>query len=420
MSFIFKINKALIYLSVILLPLIFFKGTFENFEFPKSIFVYSVLGFVAFSYFFLLFEIKDTSKIMLLFAFTFFISFLFSSHYHTSIFGYYTRFYGGALSIFIFLGVYLFAKKYFSEKNWHFIFVLIGLSGITPSLYGIFQYFQLFNTEKVTRITSTIGQPNWLAAFLAMTLPFLMNIFISESKKALKVFYALCILVLITGIWFTFSISGFISIFFGISYFMLVNLNKIGSQKIWFIIIFSIFAIIAFLNQGIFKDRVNDVLIDLSKSVQIDRIVYAQTQSTALSGYAASDSGAIRKGMWAGTLKLIFATPKNFLVGTGPETFAYEFQFYRPTNLNYTSEWNFVINKPHNYYLEIFANTGLLGLIAYSLIFYKSFTVNNHASRASLLTLCISNIFSWTTFSTALIFWLLYAYAERKPYEIEN
>ena len=118
MELILKINKALIYSSLFLTPVIFFKGTFENFEFPKLIFLLLILGFVSFSYFFFFFDKKDFSKEILFFGSAYAVSFLLSSHFYTSLFGYYTRFYGGIILVFVFFGVVLIFKKNIGEKGW--------------------------------------------------------------------------------------------------------------------------------------------------------------------------------------------------------------------------------------------------------------------------------------------------------------
>ena len=92
-------------------------------------------------------------------------------------------------------------------------------------------------------------------------------------------------------------------------------------------------------------------------------------------------------------------------MGTGPETYPYSFQPFRPIELNYSSEWSYLFNKPHNYYLEIWAESGLLGLVAYGVLFFKIFKYQTIDKRLGLIGFAITNIFGWPVVATALVFW---------------
>ena len=134
--------------------------------------------------------------------------------------------------------------------------------------------------------------------------------------------------------------------------------------------------------------------------------VYAQDEPLENS---VSDPGYIRTELWAGTLKLFVSSPKNILFGTGPETFPYAFQEFRPLSLNYSSEWEFVFNKPHNYYLELLSTVGVLGTGAYLLVMKRAF---RSPYSPVLIAFYVTNFFGWPTVATALFFWLILAETE--------
>lgn len=91
----------------------------------------------------------------------------------------------------------------------------------------------------------------------------------------------------------------------------------------------------------------------------------------ALQGYEKVASG--RGYVWGRTIPLLW---KNFIVGSGPDTFAIEF----PQNdyvARYKSGFNNIIfTRPHNFYLQTGVQTGTLSLLAL-LVFYLIYFVGS-------------------------------------------
>src|SRR3990167_2046009 len=83
-----------------------------------------------------------------------------------------------------------------------------------------------------------------------------------------------------------------------------------------------------------------------------------------------TESLDIRKIVWKGAVDLGL---KNPLFGTGVETFAYSYYLVRPKEHNLTSEWDYLYNKAHNEYLNYFATTGFIGLVAYFFLLFSFF-----------------------------------------------
>ncbi|KKU31649.1 MAG: O-antigen polymerase [candidate division WWE3 bacterium GW2011_GWA1_46_21] len=399
--------RGLLYFLVFVTPLVFTTYTYESFEFPKMILVYIVGATVVCAW---IVDGRDgawrdgaaislTVKAFLL-AYT--ISTIFSMHFYTSLWGYYTRFNGGLLSILIFIGIYAATKKLAADAkiNGAFITNLLKLAALTIIPIGI---YALWSTKTATRVYSTFGQPNWLAAYISMLIPISLYFLFSTKQKLWAAIY----LVAFPALWFAYSLSGLLGLAAGLAAFVYLNFNlikiKANAAMLAFLIIYSVSVALAF--PGIFKGKVGDAIIDATKL--ISTVTYAAQKS-----YSVSDPGAIRDGLWEGTVKLITASPKNFLIGTGPETFAYAFPPFRPPKLNFTSEWEFVFNKPHNYYLEIFANLGLLGLIPYLLILAKTIKAKDKIATPALIALYVTNGFGWPTVATSLLFWILLAKSE--------
>ncbi len=189
--------------------------------------------------------------------------------------------------------------------------------------------------------------------------------------------------------------------------------NKVFLQdikiRVTLIILISIF--ISVLNIGTFGDKLNDVFIDIKKQISefsITRRVYAQEEET----YKLSDPGFIRFALWKSSFNLITSSPKIFFLGSGPETYPYSFQPHRSEELNYSSEWDFVFNKPHNYYIEIWAESGIFAFVVYILVIYQLFRKSQIFLLPAIISFAVTNIFGWPVVSTSLLFWFFLAMIE--------
>lgn len=478
---IFFAGKKLLYGLLVLTPFLFSSAFNEAFEFPKMYFVYfvgsllillTVLGRLC--------NASDRVKtnefnqpptspddrqcsgsdqpshgfaylhggytfLAGLFIFSFILSTMFSSHLYTSLWGYFSRFNGGLVSVLVFFGLYWTISQI--KPKTQSVLKTVALTMLPISLYSIMQHFGLggtWTTNTTTRAFSTFGQPNWYATYCAMVLPIVLYLALNHSdpkqgssvpnKSFLRVFgwyflYALGF----AGFWFAYSVSGIIGLL--VSSALILVLNKSATLKNWphLTVLLTVCCAIALTNPGIFKQRLNDVLKDVltshsqpviqtnagtdmtnspTETLPENTQPADQTDSnpqTKPTEYNLSDSGFIRKGIWEGAVKLWLASPKNFFIGTGPETFPYEFQFFRPASLNYSSEWNYILNKPHNYYLELLSQNGLFGLLVYLAIIFKVLLAKHPALTPALVGLFITNIFGWPTVHTTLLFWTFLA-----------
>jgi len=419
----------------LILPLIVSSNTNELFEFPKT-YLFYVLG----SILIMIFIIESIVKCndicikkdalvrntyyhlpVILFVSSVIISTIFSSHTYTSVWGYYSRANGGLVSFLISAGIYITIVNKFKIGDFIQINKIIAISVIPVSILGIFQYYGILS-DPVVRVYSTFGQPNWLAQYLVMILPFVSYLFIKESKYIWLVIFIMGY----SCLWFTYSISGILG-------FAVVSLSSIfvflkdkllnRNTIIKLIIIYTILGLISFLNLGIFKDRINDVLMDMkiwnkdntNVGYEADRDTDDIKIDTSISEeYKISDPGFIRIGLWKGAYNLWASSIKNIILGTGPETFPYEFQDYRILSLNYSSEWNYVFNKPHNYYLQLLSEMGLIGIISYVFLIISVFRRIPHRLMPGMIGFLFTNIFGWPVLVTSLLFWIYISEDRRK------
>lgn len=416
-----KILPLLYYALFLFTPLVMTSATSELFEFNKMIFIYIITILVLFIWILkmILFKRIILKKTpfdipLLLFIASQIFSTLFSIDRHTSLYGYYGRFNGGLLSIISYSILYfaftanflsgkdalMFIKKFFKVSLLgSFLVILWGIPGKLGYDLSCFIFMGQFNNACWTdqfhpseRMFSTLGQPNWLGAYLAINffiaLYFLMkSLFISEfeekitekkgyAKKIKKDNAGINILLFgyllmnFSSILFTRSRSALISVLSGLFLLVLFILfyfrRKIAyfSKELKWIVVLIIFigASLIIFKTGIQKiDRYLDFSSLLRKQQQETAKKVTPPQET---GYkiTISESFDIRKIVWKGAIDLANKYP---LFGSGLETFAYSYYLVRPATHNNTSEWDYLYNKAHNEYLNYVATTGYFGLLTY-------------------------------------------------------
>lgn len=438
-----KLTEFLFYLLFLLTPLVMYKNTSELFEFNKIIFIYliTILIFIAW-----IFKIIKEKRIIfkrtfldipiLLFLLTQIISTFFSIDFYTSIFGFYGRFNGGLLSIVTYIFLYYAFVNLFDLNKIEKLLKVSLISTFLVILWGIPGKFgydlsclvflkQLNNNCWVDqfnpseRLFSTLGQPNWLGAYLSINFFISLYFLFKEKAKSLfnrsnLVFVALTVLIFIT-ILFTRSRSSYIGVFFGIGLFSLFKFNfkKISILLITFLI--SIF---------IFKTGIDNVDKIISFGNNKGAGVTKEIKTT--DEYLVTESFDIRKIVWKGAWKLGLKYP---LFGSGVETFAYSYYFTRPQEHNLTSEWDFIYNKAHNEYLNYLATTGFIGLISYLFLIGSVFyilikTLRNEKDKddkliytvllASYITILTTNFFGFSTTTINMFFYLIPAFIGTK------
>jgi O-antigen ligase len=443
MSLIDKIIYYLFAALFTLTPLIVFHKTSELFEFNKIIFIYIVATLIFFFWLLKSFLLKKIiikktylDKLIIFFLISQFISTIFSIDRHTSIFGFYGRFNGGLLSIIFYIGLYYALISNLNKEAvikilklsvlTSFLVVLIGLPGkINHDLLCYVFVGRLNNncwTEQfkpAERMFSTLGQPNWLGAYLTVNFFLVLYFFLNKNKenKFSSFFYLIASPTIFTGILFSRSRSAILSLFVG--YFVLIafvllfkkNFVKISTvfKKLGLLSIILLSLII------IFKTGINQIdrLINFNFANN-KKVINSQTKQNV--PILVTESFDLRKIVWKGAIELGKRYP---LFGTGVETFGYAYYFARPKEHNLTSEWDYLYNKAHNEYLNYLATTGFIGLISYLFLIFSFLwyvfkqlfndekTILKLSLTASFVSILITNFFGFSTTTINLFFYLI-------------
>lgn len=444
-----------------LVPLLLTPWNYELFEFNKIMAVYALTVVIAGGW-----AVKSIAqgelKIaktpldvpIVLFVSSQLISSLFSIDPHISWFGYYSRFNGGLLSILSYVVLFYAFVSNIPEniKNQKFprsgiqlrgtkikntnqivnrknqsvplptiqqfnnltIFLKVTLAtAMVVAFYGVLERLgideHLWVQDVQSRVFSTLGQPNWLAAYLVALIPIAMGFALKSQNSNPSAqqgkrhfywplgsgFWVLTAVLFFLVLLFTRSRSGLLgfavadALFWGLT--VLTSPRGLRKKLLppFFLLHFSFFLILFFNGT-----KIESIDRYLSFEVWKNRIAHSTTQQPAqpaggFNNVAISDtnkttytapllesggteSGTIRKYIWQGAIAAWRSSVKTIAIGTGTETFAWAFFQYRPAGHNLTSEWDFLYNKAHNEYLNYLTTTGILGLGSY-LIFIGSF-----------------------------------------------
>ena len=416
-----KIIENSFYLLFFLTPLFLTTVNYELFEFNKMLLTYGLTAIILSAWAIkmilqkrIIFQKTPLFWPLLLFLGSQIAATICSINPHTSIFGYYTRLNGGLLSIIAYLILYFAFTSNINQTHPRFIrrcLTALTVSAFLVCGYGILEHWgiddQYWVQDVKNRVFSTLGQPNWLAAWIdsLIFLPIagFLNSQAQKSKKLLITYYLLLI-TLYTCLLFTGSRSGFLALIIIYPFFWLTAFISFKDKKQLlkpFLITTTSFLFLTLL----FTPPIKSIsCFNFSQFTQFD------------SPQGISTTEDIRKVVWKGAVALGKKYP---ILGTGVETFAYSYYWTRPQEHNLLSEWDFLYNKAHNEYLNYFATTGILGLGSYLLLIGSFIFWNIKILRKSStspiylalffgwLTILITNFFGFSVVAVNLLFFLI-------------
>ena len=456
-----KIISYCFYSLFFLTPLFWTSLNHELFEFNKMLLVYGFTILIVGTW--VLKTINDKRLTikrtpldipLLLFLGGNILSTIFSIDPHTSIWGYYSRSNGGLLSIMAYLLLYW---AFVSNMTWDQVknVLKFGLaSGFIISLWAILEHFGVsfscvilrgeFNVscwvqDVQARVFATLGQPNWLAAYLAMLIFPALYFFLTATERLTRYTYYIILTTYYLAFTFTYSRGPTLGLIGGMAVFVILFFlssrrmsgsnsepdlfNWIpafaGMTKSLLIVLTSFLAINLLFGSALTSFR----LVSKFAAPTRPQIALPTAGTGTQLETGGTESGQIRFIVWRGALDIF----KNYpLFGSGVETFAYSYYQYRPVEHNLTSEWDFLYNKAHNEYLNYLATTGIVGFGTYMLVigtfifwcikyYAKNHTTNYILLTTSLLAAYISyliyNFFLFSVVIIAVFFYLFPAMA---------
>ena len=269
-----------------------------------------------------------------------------------------------------------------SEKEFNSFIKIFFLTSFIISIYAIIQYYGFdlyFNDLK--RITSTIGQKNWISNYLAFIFPIIFSFFLLEQTKKNKIIYYLLLSILYTtlmicqsrGIWISISITTILAIYI-IFKFKLLKIFQ--ENKKWLTLLLVTFLIIT-------------IIYSTDNPLNKSAITIPQR---ALSTFDEQDPSInTRLLIWGATLDMIKDKP---LFGSGIGTFKMNYLDYQANYLKenpYYIKYSGKAAEAHNEYLQIWAELGIIGLgifLSIIFIFYNiaiKYFKNEESNRSKII-----------------------------------
>jgi putative inorganic carbon (hco3(-)) transporter len=468
-------------LSLCLLPFVFTWINDELFEFNKMLFVYGVVSVLAAAWAVrVLLEGKWSWRrtpfdvVIGLWLVSQLISTLFSIHPHTSIFGYYSRLHGGLLSSIAYaVWFWIITQHYTPSDVWKLLKLMMGsLAGVVlfalPEHFGKGATCLLINTSREwpgtmapfllwenwatncwvqdvqNRIFGTFGQPNWLAAYLVTVLPIatLMSGYgwwrwsaLSTRVQRQGQIKIVLMSTLTVATWLTLlytkSRSGLLAGLAGVGWAGLgvgvwqylqhgrAVMDHLKKRMPVSFLAGGTVVTLAVIASTLFYSSPLTELFQTWGAPSTSTPAVAPAPSAELGG---TDSGVIRTIVWKGALAVFLRYP---LFGSGVETFAFSYYRDRPIEHNVVSEWDFLYNKAHNEFLNILANTGIVGLGVYVAFLSMAIgwplwqlwqqpskrssvaIITGIGTSAGLIALSISNFFGFSTVAVGALLFVL-------------
>lgn len=347
---------------------------------------------------------------------------------HTSLWGYYSRFHGGLISTLVYVFIFSIITNQLQTSETrpyrdNFLLTMF-CACILVCIYGVAQHFgidaEIWKQDVQHRIFSTLGQPNWLAAYVVICMPVSWYLFFRHWNNTPRNI-PFCILSLTSNalvylaLIYTRSRSGYLGFITAFIVFIAlliirhlrVKTPSTPSPFVGILLLTALYLVISGISSTPFTPSLQEINRPETK------IEVAQDPNLLI-----SDSGDIRRIVWEGAFKLGTAYP---VTGTGVETFAYSYYWTRPREHNDVSEWDFLYNKAHNEYLNFFANSGLLGLGTYLVLiatpivlFIRAFiktpqnvTLAHISLFAGWLSIHITNFFGFSVVIVGLFTFIL-------------
>ncbi|MFH1074834.1 MAG: O-antigen ligase family protein [Candidatus Firestonebacteria bacterium] len=235
------------------------------------------------------------------------------------------------------------------NKNVCFGLLNIALiSGFLVSIIGIFQYFHLDFVFKVSnftgRISSTLGNANFLGGYLILLIPVSMALFFVVKSVLYKSVYAVNTVFLVVALFFTQTLNAWIGLALGVLVFAVLFIIYISRYRK--LMVFSALALIAVASLLVVTFKPQEAMEKFEKIGRFETF---------------AERG--RWLMWKTAVEMIKEEP---IKGFGAGTYRVRFTEYEAKLLKkkeFAGYPHIITKDAHNDYLQICSELGITGLL---------------------------------------------------------
>jgi len=237
--------------------------------------------------------------------------------------------------------IYFLMLEVFCTPRQIFIFLsVLFVTAISTALDSFVQYYWTQKDiffghiiEKGGRVTAGFSHPNHLGGYWAFLVPLSCALAFYHKRKSFRLFFVFVFIVIIWSLFLTFSRAAWVGVFWGLLVFFLCANKKTALMAL--------------------------SAIGLGAVVFVLLLPPGSKQETRLKPANIISSGWGRQGLWVDSVGMIADRP---LFGHGPNMYMRVFQEYRRKSSN-AAEFN--PTYAHNCFIQVAAETGLLGLLAF-------------------------------------------------------
>jgi len=328
-----ELNKSILFLIMVCMALIIwiFKAVYNK----KLVILHSNLNYL-----------------LLFLLVIYFVSSLFSVNIINSFLGGFNQ---GSLSFIVFIAYllyfFLIINNIKTIKHFKIIFFALIASFIVAILFSVLNLNNIF-----------------LLWFISATKKNAFNL-TSSSSAGFLVFGAILLPLLITsGLKKVKTLLGWIlkSFIILIIFLSLIVFNTINFPVIWYSLALGTALILIIVFSGVVKDQVDKKFIFLPILVFVFAVSSLALNLKPLLKREIQPEISLNR-------KISFEIAKNtlkskinyFFIGSGPETFLYDFSSNKPESFNKNFLWNIRFEKPNNLYAELLSSLGIIGTLIF-------------------------------------------------------
>lgn len=310
------------------------------------------------------------------------------------------------------LGFFVLLNTTFKTKEaWQRLFSYFVMIGTVVAGLGIMQRFFTVWTgiiDQSGRVSSTIGNPIFLGAYLLFVFFLAAYLLSISSFRRKQIILSGCLLLNLIAIYFTESGGVFIGLFVGLILMMILFLRRTKATRARLLAIGGLCFII--LGLGIFFRYQKTILTGPLKFYfrPIDRVIHISPST---------GTGQTRVWAWQMGLEGIKARP---IIGWGVANFeTIADRYYNPKFLEHSFAET-VWDRPHNILIEVATETGLVGLALFIALWVAVFrTLWKNAAfgyqektilSALLAAYLVQNNFGLDTFSSLMPVVLIFSF----------
>lgn len=268
-----------------------------------------------------------------------------------------------------------------SGRTWERLIFILTIAAVGNAIIGIYQYFggsgalHLLINEVHFRAFGTFGQPNPFGAFMGIIAPLSLAAAIGCILRAwskfratgqfdteqlvLALFYGLCTVVISAALVFSYSRGAWLGFGLAVSALIVLAPRRLSTGLL-------VITAIGLVGAGLWlSGRLPASIVDRIRSATEETLAISDVRGVNITpeNYALIE----RLAHWQAAIAMADAHPW-FGVGFGNYENAYP--GFRLIN------WEFPLGHAHNYYLNVLAETGMIGLAAYIVLWISYFGIS--------------------------------------------